>query len=268
VRLTGPAPPRIALKIASSNQLLVDVPATVTVPPGASQAVFNIRTQSVAEPTQVIISASRSLTNFLNATLVVNPPGVGVLGCSPMEVTGGDEVTCRTGLNAPPVSPGGIALSSSDPATATVPALLIVAADHYRSLPFSFKTQVTQVSTKLEIVASYGGQRLSFPVFVRQHAVLVNVAFVPYNQGEVHVLLSTPPLTALGDPQTATITCTHTGVLDLGNSCPSTVGFQGKEASFQLVIRVSSDYHGNDYHGTVTVSATYRGVTKSATYSQ
>ena len=71
-----------------------------------------------------------------------------------MEVTGGDEVTCKVGLNAPPVNQGAIALISSDPATATVPAFVTVDADHYRSLPFSFKTQVTNVSTKLEISAS------------------------------------------------------------------------------------------------------------------
>src|SRR5207247_691759 len=88
VRLTGPAPPGgIALKIASNNQLLTQVPATVTVPPGASQASFNIATRSVAAPTQVIMSASRSLTNFIDAKLMLNPPGPG-LSCNPMEVTG------------------------------------------------------------------------------------------------------------------------------------------------------------------------------------
>ena len=260
VRLTGPAPQGgIALKIASNNQQLADVPPTVTVPPGASQANFNVRTRSVAAPTQVIMSASRSLTNFIDATLVLNPPGPG-LSCSPMDVTGGDEVTCKVGLNAPPVSQGAIALNSSDPATATVPAFVSVDANHYRFIPFSFKTQVSNVSTKLEISASYAGQRFSTPVNVRQHAVLLDVAFV---SGEVHVLLSTPPLTALGDPQTATIQCTEHGPVFVHN-CPSAVSFQGKEAAFSLTYTYAPcDVPGPCYRR-VDVSATYRGVTKSA----
>lgn len=271
VRLTGPAPPRgIVLKIASNNQQLADVPATVTVPPGAAQANFNVRTRSVAAPIQVIMSASRNLTNFIDATLVLNPPGPG-LSCSPMDVTVGDEVTCKVGLNAPPVSQGAIALNSSDPATATVPAFVTVDPDHYRSLPFSFKTQVTNVSTKLEISATYAGQRFSSPVNVRQHAVLVNVAFASPT-GEVHVLLSTPPLTALGDPQTATIKCSVAPGVEASNPpCPSTVGFQGKEAVFYLSIHVPTCWPGSwgCLSGDLaTVSVTYRGVTKSATYTR
>ena len=277
VRLTGPAGPGgIALKIASNNQQLADVPATVWIAAGASQAIFKIPTRSIAAPTQVIISASRSLTNFIDATLVLNPPGVGQLGCNPMEVTGGDEVACRVGLNAPPVSAGVIGLSSSDPATATLTPTVIVDSTRYRDIPFTLTTRVGQVSTNLSISASYGDQRLTFPITVRQHAVLVDMVLGPVHGDHpfvqtVRLVLSTPALSALGDAQTASIRCTSSGnmCVDPNPPCkfsfagPSLVAFQGKEATFDISWRWCNLPDYTSPHGTVTVFATYRGLTKS-----
>lgn len=78
VTLSAPAPSGGALvSLSSSNSSVVTVPASVTVPVGATSAAFSVSTAAVAAPTPVTVSASfAGVTQNASTTIVpAAPPG-------------------------------------------------------------------------------------------------------------------------------------------------------------------------------------------------
>jgi hypothetical protein len=171
VQLSGPAPTGgIPIKLASNNEAVVRVPAVFSVAAGVGSASFKVATSSVAAPTSVIISASRSALNFKDVTLTVLPPSLAVVGCEPFQVTNGTPVTCTVWLDGLAATKLTVTLSSSNPEVFAVPAGLSVDAGHSHA-PFTVTTQgfgpaSPVYSADVHISASYAGATIGTTVKV------------------------------------------------------------------------------------------------------
>jgi hypothetical protein len=130
VTLTSAAPPGGAVVTLSSGNLAVaTLPASATVPAGATSASFAIATTPVTAPTLATLTAAFGGTTR-SASLTVTPPappppplGPASLSVSPATVEGGASAVGTIFLSAGAPSGGlVVALTSSNPAAATVPA--------------------------------------------------------------------------------------------------------------------------------------------------
>jgi Domain of unknown function (DUF2341) len=123
VTLNGPAPSGGAVvSLSSNNAAVAPVPASVTVPAGATTTTFSVSTGAVAASTTVIISASYGSETSQAASLTVIPPILSSISLSPTSVTAGSSSTGTVTLNGPAPSGGSqVTLSSSNPNVAAVP---------------------------------------------------------------------------------------------------------------------------------------------------
>lgn len=148
-----------AVQLSSSDPAHAGVPASVTVPAGASSASFSITTVPVATSTPVTVSATYGTT--ASAVLMVGPLAVSALSLNPASVVGGSASTATVALNgAAPAGGALVALTSSAPATAAVPASVTVPAGA-SSVSFAVTTSAVAASTTVTIAASFGGATAS-----------------------------------------------------------------------------------------------------------
>ena len=170
VTLTGPAPSGgLTVKLSSSNTGVATVPASVTVPSGATTTTFTISTNPVATNpnvvppgVSVVISASRASADPITrrveqviktATLRVLPPFVkGFLVGPPVSYAGGYEFTSSVELTGPAPSGGVVVhLASNNTAVVTVPASLTVPA---RATWAAFTATTRPVTTPTSVTIS------------------------------------------------------------------------------------------------------------------
>ncbi|RYG44749.1 hypothetical protein EON79_14245 [bacterium] len=134
VSVSYPPVEDVVLDLASDNPA-VGVPATVTIPAGATSAkVVLPPTALVASPTTANISLSRNGVPVASAILTVNPYRA-TLGFDSPVVTSGESALGTVDLNSPVARAITVTLASNDPAV-TVPASVIVRAGaKYASFP-------------------------------------------------------------------------------------------------------------------------------------
>jgi hypothetical protein len=159
VTLTSAAPAGGALVSLSSASSAVTLPGSVSVSQGATSAMFGITTSVVTTQTLATLSATYSgLTKTM--TFTVNPAAsaaLATLSLNPTSVTGGTPATGTVTLTAPAPSGGVIvALSSTKPSLASVPASILVAAGT-TSKSFTVTTASTRRNATATISASYAG---------------------------------------------------------------------------------------------------------------
>jgi uncharacterized protein (TIGR03790 family) len=147
----GPGGATVAL---SSNTPSINVPATVTVPQGTSQATFAINSSYVTSATTGTVTATL-LGAAAHSSLTLYP-ALSSLSVSPSSVPGGANATLviYLGANAPA---GGwpVNLSSSNPAVASLPATVTVpAGTRYLQVPVTTFPQCT--NTPVTLTASSG----------------------------------------------------------------------------------------------------------------
>lgn len=159
VTLTSDAPANGTLVSLSSASSAVSVPASVAVSAGATSATFGITTSAVAAQTLATLSASYNGVTK-TTTFTANPaPGAALasLTLKPTRVKGGASVTGTATLTASATGGGAlVALQSSNPALASVPAHVLVVAGG-RSAKFTVATAVPSKSAPVTISASYAG---------------------------------------------------------------------------------------------------------------
>src|SRR5215469_5239045 len=132
VSVTIPAPASGAVvTLASSDPAVASVPATVTIPAGSTSATFTITTQPVTSTTTVSFSATlNGQTMTVNGLYVEAPPLVKSLTLTPASAqpsAGGVSGHIVLKDYVPENSSGvAVALSSSNPAAASVPASVTV----------------------------------------------------------------------------------------------------------------------------------------------
>jgi len=159
VTLTSAAPSGGALVALGSASGAVTVPASVAVNQGATSASFAITTSSVTTQTLVTLSATYGGATR-TTTFTVNPAAssaLATLTLNPIGVRSGTSATGTVTLTAP--APAGgvtVTLASSNPALASVPASVVVAAGA-TSKTFAVTTVATRNNTTVSISASYSG---------------------------------------------------------------------------------------------------------------
>ena len=154
VKLNSPAGSGGASISLSSNNSVVSVPATITVPAGATSATFQIIISGVSTSTVVNITASLGdITK--TATLTVGPPTLTAITLAPAKVIGGTSSTGTATLQG--IAPtGGTTVSlTSGNAIATVPGSVTVSAGS-SSATFSVTTTPVASSTSAVITATLG----------------------------------------------------------------------------------------------------------------
>ena len=160
VTLGSAAPAGGAQISLSSSDSAAQVPASVTVPQGATSTTFPVSTSSVGASTPVTITASYNGVTR-TATLTVTPqsgdigPILQFVTVNPSTVTGGLSTTGTVTLLGAWDSPIAVALSSSDPA-AQVPASVTVPANTSYA-QFNIITTVVGSTTPVTISGNYNG---------------------------------------------------------------------------------------------------------------
>lgn len=157
VVLPIPAPPGgTVVNLSSNRPSIAAVPASVTVPQGATSANFNITTTLVTANTPVVISASGGITQ---SNTLSDVPLLGGLFAMFPSLIGGGPITAAVALDAS-APPGGavVALSSSNPAVAPVPANVTVP-QGASYLIFSIETSSVGANTPVTFAVSLDGAR-------------------------------------------------------------------------------------------------------------
>ena len=144
VTLPMPAPDGGALIALTSNSPDAIVPASVTVPAGATAQTFNITTIDAPPTTTATITATYAGTSQTATLIVVAYPNVVGVSCTPASPTGGTTVQCTGTLaSASPAAGWRLACASSDPSV-TAPASVTVPPS---SLTFQFALGTTTVTS-------------------------------------------------------------------------------------------------------------------------
>lgn len=151
-----------AVTLTSSYPTAVTLPATVTVPQGATSAFFQVTTTAVKNVVNIPVSASYSGVTVTGTATLHPAPVVALAAISVVTpVTGGESLQGTVVLTNPATGTGvTVNLVSGAPALATVPATVLVPAG---STIASFTgTTVKVASTKTtKIYAAYHGITLS-----------------------------------------------------------------------------------------------------------
>ncbi|MGC9949296.1 MAG: FG-GAP-like repeat-containing protein [Bryobacteraceae bacterium] len=265
--LDGQAPPAGAiLSLSSANPAVAAVPASVQIAAYAGQSsTFTIATGPVTAPTQVVITASYGKSQA-PATLTVNPGSVSLasLSLSPTSVVGGSPPASYTNvavLSGPAPSGGAaIALSSSNPAVASVQANVQVAAGATTSANFPITTTAVATGTRVTITASYQG-------VTQQAQIMVNVATplaVQLSQTSVKGGATVPANSVKmdGPAPSGGLTVSLTSSNPAVAAVPATVTVSpGLKISQTFAIATAAVKSST----AVTISASYHGITQSAT---
>ncbi len=162
VDLSGPSPAGgTAVTLQISNDFSVNaatIPASVTVPAGASSATFPVTTRPPPDSdTPVTVSAGIAGTSYASGVVTVIAPGLQSVTVSAGSVAGGSSVTGTARLNtAAPAGGAVVQLISSNTAAATVPASVTVPAGA-TSATFTVSTLSQSSTTTVAVGGIYAG---------------------------------------------------------------------------------------------------------------
>ncbi|HWD38112.1 MAG TPA: hypothetical protein VG944_04635 [Fimbriimonas sp.] len=178
----------------SSNKTYAKVPASVTVPHGASSANFTIKTSLVSTSSSATITGSvLGVTGTATDDITVNPWPVASVQLTPNPVTGsfGVNGVVTLGARAPF---GGITVQlSSDQSFATPVTTTVIVKQGYLTAPFRVKTSVVGAQGIATISATTGGTPATTPLTVNAPPV-VGLTFSPttiYGGGSVQGTVTT-----------------------------------------------------------------------------
>jgi hypothetical protein len=161
ISLSAPAPTGGATVSLVSANVAAKVPATVSVPAGATAATFSVTTSVVNALSVGNISASYAGVTKTTTLSVQPTPSVKLLSLTlnPTTVTGGLGSVGTVSLSGPAPAAGVVvSLASSNPSKASVPATITVQGGS-TSAVFNVTTVSVRKKTGLTITASYGGVR-------------------------------------------------------------------------------------------------------------
>jgi len=158
-----------AVSLASSNNA-VTLPATITVPPGASSVSFAATVSSLSSTQPVTLTASGggvAETFVLELNVPVQPgsaqPSLSGLSCATGSISAAGTNNCTLTLNAAAPSGGFVLNLSSDNSLVTVPATVTVPEDA-NSATFTATISSFSSSQTVTLSASAGGTVETFPL--------------------------------------------------------------------------------------------------------
>jgi hypothetical protein len=192
ISLNLPAPTGgLPLSLSSSNPAVIAVPATVTVPAGATSVVLNIPAGAVSTETSATVTASTDSGQFVAGSVAVIVPGPKTMTVNPSIVIGGNSAVGTVNLAAKAPAGGVTVNLTSLDASATVPATVTVPAG---SLATTFPITTTKVlSDRAALIsAEADGQ--------------VAIAALSIRRVTLSTLVVTPTLLLSGRTATGTVT--------------------------------------------------------------
>ena len=264
VTLTVAAPEGgITVSLSSNSTAHATVPAGVTVPSGSTDATFMVSTSPLDTGSRSVeISATLDGVTREAMLTVIAPPILGSLNLSPNGVIGGTTSNGRVNLNSPALEDGAtVALSSTDPAVATVPLNVTVAAGD-TGVNFMVTTNSVPAPTTVTLSGTYGGVTRSAVLSVAPTATLssLNLPVVTSWIGGT---------TFAGNVDLNVAAPTGGAVITLSSSNPAVASVPASVtvaagASHQA-LTVST--RAVAAPTTVTISGAYGGVTKSAMFT-
>jgi hypothetical protein len=269
--LTGAAPAGgTVVSLSSSNPAVASVPASVTVPAGATSAGFTVTTTAVTTTQSPVITASAGgVTQSITMSVSPPPPPpartLTALTLNPASVTGGAGSTGTVTLSgAAPAGGTAVSLSSADTTAVTVPAGITVPAGA-TSATFAVATSSVTAQQAVFISGTAGG-------VTRSAQLTVNPGAAP-----------PPPAPAASavalSPSTVTGGAGSTGTVTLSSAAPSgglvvSLSSNNAAASVPASVSVPAGATSATFGITTTsvttaqpalISATGGGVTRSAT---
>lgn len=212
-----------------------------------TRAVTAVRTTSIVASN--VLQATSSST--ASAGLQVRPPAPTALTLNPASVTGGHGTTGTVVLNASAAASSHVtvALSSSDPTTATVPA---TAAMSGTTATFNISTAVVPSSRTVTISTTSDGTTRTATLTV-DPPLISSVSLAQSTVvAETPVTATVNLSAAFPSGATATITCSDPALI-----CPASVGISGTSAPFTVSSQAIPSSR------TVSVVATVNGVSKT-----
>lgn len=127
VTIGGPAPTGGLVVALTSSKSLLTVPATVTVPAGATTATFVGTSVPVAATTALTLTATAGGAS-VKANVSVTAPAIAAVSLSPLTVKGGTTSTLTVTLSGVAPAGGTVVTLASSSTTAVVPAKITVPA--------------------------------------------------------------------------------------------------------------------------------------------
>ena len=262
ITLSGNAPSGgVTVNTSSSNQSVMPISASVTVPAGSDsgQVEFtagNVTTATAAKFTATLGSSSMSVTITVEP---VPTPTLSSVNLLPGQAASDSSVTVEPDLNNPAPSGGvTVSLSSSNPSAAPVPASVVIPAGQYLS-NVSITTGTVTAVTDVTITATLPTGSVSNTLQVDPPPAVMSVSLNPTattgtSGSSGTVQLSEP---APGAGATISLSSSNPSVA----SVPSSVTASGDQTSANFTVSTASVTAST----TVTITATLGSSSASAT---
>ena len=213
----------------SSNNSAVTVPASVTVPAGATSTSFSATVSAVSSAQTATLTASvGNVSRTLAIQLGSAAPLLTALTCANGSMTGAGTDSCAVTLNA--AASGGFVVGlSSNNSAVTVPASVTVPAGA-TSTNFSATVSAVSSAQTATLTASAGGVTRSFGIQLGSSTSSLNVSASNITFGDV----------ALNTPSTQTLTLSNTSAAPITVSLATVTGagFSVSGVSFPLVLNL------------------------------
>jgi hypothetical protein len=255
-----------SVQLSSSDTSAAYQQAAVNIPAGSTSGTFTISMRGVASAVVVTIFATYNGVTK-TALLTVNPATLTSLVLTPTSVAGGLNASAAVGLNgfAPPAG-AVVALSSSLPGTAAVPASVTMPAGGEGAV-FSISTTSVSVSTPVVVTATYAAASVTASLSVDPIG-LASVS-IPGIQKAGNFPNGTVSLNGPAPLGGFTVDMTASGAVSFDE-----VTQVGDTPSDHITVLIPAGATYEYFHmwlvwqpvgGTGTVTATLNGVTKTAT---
>ena len=176
-----------SVRISSNRPDVLMVPADVAVAGLNNPVKFSVNTIPVAAPAEVTISAQvGGGSSVSTASLIVRPPQLAGIDCSPRQLVGGDSTHCkvwldgrvagvRSALGTAPRGPAGnplpVAIGSSDAQVATAPGNIAIAPGQSEA-QFDISSTPHPDTIPVTLSASAGGAQRSITLTFTPAAIL------------------------------------------------------------------------------------------------
>lgn len=154
VKITGAAPAGGLTVSLSSDNPLVTVQSSVTVPAGQKSAKYSISTGTTANSVNVTITAADN-SGTAKAKLTVNPAVLTSIKVSPSAVKGGNDGDATVTLSGPAASDTVVTISTTSDLL-SVPESVVIPAGSTKA-SFSFETTDVDAMAKVSISVSSNG---------------------------------------------------------------------------------------------------------------
>ncbi|MBX3119524.1 MAG: SBBP repeat-containing protein [Fimbriimonadaceae bacterium] len=266
VTLIEAAPPGGIVVALSSNNAAATVPASITIPVGATTGTFTVSSVPVAVNTLVTITGDyfvgAVLTHTATANVNITAPTATNLTIAPSTVAGGQSATGTLTVSGPAPTGGLTATLSSNSGAAVVPASVTVP-QGTTTASFQITTNAVAATTVATITATVNASNRQATLTILK-ASLTGISFDPSRvRGGFQTTQMTITLDAAAPPAGATVNLSQTNpnvanipatVQVLPGQTSRTVTITTKRVSRTLTTLVTANYGGDEVSAALTAT--------------